>query len=361
MSRLRALADTLRGMEGGNAGNALHQAGALLLRPERVAHTPTHLQVEVATLCNLACVMCPRTIALARARDRRERAAWRRRLSLSVFVRIVDQFPALRTLTLHGIGEPLLNPDLPEMVAHAGGRGIAVRFTSNGTLLTPEVRERLIDAGLAELTVSMDGATAETYERIRPGARFAEVRANVAGLVALRNRLGRVRPRVSLAMVVFRENVGEAPPMVELAAELGVDELRFSPLEPPTRAEAAMMCSAAEWRAAMAAARAAAERRGVRLFVRGPSAPPPLVQLRPQAAPPPKRTDRCLAPWRTAVVTLDGEVMPCCNIHHPDHGMGNVLAEGFGAVWNGARYRAFRRLIRRRGKPPEPCRMCPEF
>ena len=64
------------------------------------------------------------------------------------FEAICAQFPAMERAVLHGLGEPLLNRHLPDMIRHLKGRGITVLFNSNGTLLTPEWQEALVRSGL---------------------------------------------------------------------------------------------------------------------------------------------------------------------------------------------------------------------
>ena len=82
----------------------------------------------------------------------------RGRMPFNDFTRILAQFRNLRVRTLNGLGEPLLNPDLSRMVAHASARGIAAGFNSNATLLDASWRHNLIQAGLRWRTASVDGA-----------------------------------------------------------------------------------------------------------------------------------------------------------------------------------------------------------
>src|SRR5918998_1429710 len=184
---------------------------------------PHELQVEVTGACNLRCRMC--LVRYAPAVGRREGA-----LAYEDFVALVDGLPELRKLTLQGLGEPLLLPHLLDMVRHAASRGIEVGFNSNGTLLTRPIADRLVAAGLGWLHVSLDGATAATYEEVRHGTDFSarpgqfdRVVANLRGLVAARD--GARRPRIQLVFVAMRRNVEELPALVELAGDVGVDSI----------------------------------------------------------------------------------------------------------------------------------------
>jgi MoaA/NifB/PqqE/SkfB family radical SAM enzyme len=80
-------------------------------------------------------------------------------LDLERFVRILDQFPGVeRVVLLHGVGEPLLARDLPDMVGEANRRGARILFNTNALALHRRLAERLVAAGLDELRVSMDAA-----------------------------------------------------------------------------------------------------------------------------------------------------------------------------------------------------------
>src|SRR5205823_7743143 len=109
-------------------------------------------------------------------------------------------------------------------------RGIDTGFNTNGSLLIPERAEALIRAGLAWLHVSLDGATAATYESIRDGGAFDRVCENLRSLIAVKRRLGTSRPRVEMVLVAMRRNVAELPELVRLAAGLGVARLHVQNL-----------------------------------------------------------------------------------------------------------------------------------
>ena len=180
---------------------------------ERLPHI---LYVETTNRCNSLCPICPRTF------DLRERDA---DLSYDQFVSILDQIPSATRLVLHGIGEPLMNRDLPRMVAEARRRGLHVLFNSNLVLLREPLAEALIQADLNELRVSLDAATPATYARIRGIDKLPQVKKMIRLMLAVRDRLGATSPHVSMWFVAMRENIDELPAFVELAAELGVGEV----------------------------------------------------------------------------------------------------------------------------------------
>ena len=325
------------------------------------APTPSFLQVEPVGQCNLRCRMCPIT-------HRREGtpAGPPAFLSFARFTRLVDEAEGVVELQLQGLGEPMLHPRFFDMVEYATRAGIRVSTNTNGTLLGSARALRCVTSGLAALHLSVDGASAATYEAIRVRARFDALLRNLDHLMEARARLGSDRPRVRIVAVAMRRNLGELAAIVELAAEHGVGEVfvqhlcheygeeslpeRYRPMRAFVARETLLAEDPARVEAAFAAARAAARARGVALRL-------------PRLAP---RTDtgsrhgraRCDWPWRGAYLSWDGRTMPCCMVSTPDRiTLGNVFEDGLAATFDNAAYRSFRAAIER-DDPPEVCRSC---
>ena len=123
-----------------------------------------HLQVEVTTRCDLpGCLMCPR-----RAMPER----WLNHdLSWQNFERLIPAFKLFTQVHLSGWGEPLLHPRLWDMAQAVRSQGCTVSLTTNGMNLTAAMQVQVLEH-LDMVAVSLDGARAETFERLRPGADF---------------------------------------------------------------------------------------------------------------------------------------------------------------------------------------------
>lgn len=160
-----------------------------------VASLPRSIYIEPTSRCNEFCQQCPRTL-LSREDDTD--------LSFEKFCAIVDQFPVLDRVVLHGLGEPLLNKDLPRMVRYLKDRGTYVLFNSNGIALTTRKGQELIDAGLDEYRLSMDGATRETYAHVRGVDAFEKIWRNVGRFIELQKAQDATKPAVSLWFTAMR-------------------------------------------------------------------------------------------------------------------------------------------------------------
>jgi len=186
------------------------------MRPAVVGELPRSLYLETTNRCDSKCQTCVRTFrTLEPPAD----------LTLERARAIAEQFPRLDRVVLHGIGEPLLNPEIFAIIAFFKTRAGSVLFNSDAISLTPGRAARLIESGLDEYRVSVDAATRATYRRVRGVDQFDRVVGNVRGLVERQRETSRTTPRVSLWFTASRVNVDELPAFVDLAADLGVAEV----------------------------------------------------------------------------------------------------------------------------------------
>ena len=184
---------------------------------EKIRRTWQMLQVEPALSCNLACVMCP-------WRGESGRTGSASLMEEAVWAAIRPWLPQADLIDFTGGGEPLMQPRLNRWVQDAASAGCRAGFLTNGTLLSDELARQLVDEGLDWIGFSVDGATAEIYETIRPGADFQRICAAIANMARLKRG---PRPRMILNFVMMPINIHQVEDMVHLAADLGIDRLTF--------------------------------------------------------------------------------------------------------------------------------------
>ena len=133
--------------------------------------TPFILYLDPSSVCNLSCSFCPCGGA--------HKALWTEEKKNSICVmdfdlykKIIDDcqgFPdKIKVLRLYKEGEPLVNKQLPEMIEYAAksGKFETIDFTTNGTLLKPDMNRRLVEAGLSRINISVEALNAEGYQKI---------------------------------------------------------------------------------------------------------------------------------------------------------------------------------------------------
>jgi len=323
-----------------------------------VATLPRSIYIEPTSRCNELCQQCPRTL-LSREEDRD--------LPFDQFREIVDQFPVLDRVVLHGLGEPLLNKDLPRMVKYLKDRGTYVLFNSNGTLLTSKRGQALIDAGLDEYRLSMDGATREMYARVRGVDAFDKIWRNMRNFVAMQREQDASKPAVSLWFTAMRENIAELPRLIELADENGIREVymqRFVYFEKGLAManQALFRRSSKEELDIVRRCEQMCEERGI-LFKAAGSATPMESIVRDFGERP---WSGCNRPYTLTYITSSGNVLSCCfspfghrsaKEYHEERVLGNVFKESIQSIWNGERYEAFRAAFES-DHPARHCEQC---
>jgi len=319
---------------------------------------PRSIYVETTSRCNSLCETCILTFGGREAK---------RDLTYAAFRRIVDQFPALERVVLHGIGEPLLVRELPAMIRHAKVLGAHVLFNSNAITLTGRWQRELVDAGLDEIRVSLDASTRETYARIRGVDALPKIIENLAAFAGYRQARGVTHPKVSLWFTGMHENLGELPGLVPIAvqaggAEIHLQRLVYNGLGLAVEAQSLFGRLRPDEAEVIRATERAAQAAGITFTASGATTPE--VSLTPHGAST-KPWSHCRRPWMLVYVTVHGNVLPCCIspwVADPYEGiiLGNLFAQPLEEIWWGGGYETFRAALLGH-EPPQPCRGCGVF
>ena len=305
---------------------------------------PVCLYLETTNRCNLLCTTCPRTFAaLEPPAD----------MSWGLFTRIVDQFPKIARVVLHGVGEPMMVRALPRMIRYLKDRGTYVLFNTNGTLLTLRRGRELIEAGLDELRISLDAAEPNAFVQVRGRPLFQRILRNIRAFRAMQLELETGTPRVSLWLTGLKETVLQLNDFVALAYDCGIAEVYLQRLvyfpegQGLARAESALFAiedseESREERRLVAEAEALAQRLGIRFNASG--ATDPATSITQQSEPRP--WSLCRRPWSLMYFTAHGRVLPCCVAPFSMRGydgftLGDATQQTLREIWNGEKYQAF--------------------
>ena len=317
---------------------------------------PVCLYLETTNRCNLLCVTCPRTFeTLEPPAD----------MSWELFTSIVDQYPKIARVVLHGVGEPMMVRELPRMIHYLKDRGTYVLFNTNGTLLTTRKGKELIASGLDELRISLDAADPKAFSLVRGRDMFDRIVRNVRAFTAMQAELGTETPRVSLWLTGLKETIDQLPTFVRLAHDIGVPEVYLQRLvyfpegQGLARAESALFeqLDSGESRLIREAEELARE---LDVKFNASGATEPGTSLKQQADKQP--WSLCRRPWTLMYFTAHGKALPCCIAPFSMRGyqsftLGDATQQSLREIWNGERYQEFRRALLS-DTPPPACASC---
>ena len=325
-------------------------------RGEVAARDPVCLYLETTNRCNLPCTTCPRTF------EELEPAA---NMSWDLFRSIVDQYPKISRVVLHGVGEPLMVPHLPRMIKYLKERGTYVLFNTNGTLLNERRGRDLIASGLDELRVSLDAAEPEAFKAVRGKDSFDRIVKNVREFRALQQSLDAEKPRVSLWLTGLKETIGQLPAFVDLAAAIDVPEVHLQRMvffpdgQGLSRADQSLFERVdPQEDELIREAEARAQRHGILFDASGATEPGTSLKRADDNRP----WSLCTRPWTLMYFTAHGRALPCCIAPFSMRGydvftLGNATQQSLRDIWNGEKYRAFRAGLLS-DAPPPACANC---
>lgn len=334
----------------------------LHFRSHLAKELPTQVYIEVTNYCNSLCVSCPLTYNHFLPQEPKHHLSWDK------FRQIVDQLPRLDRVVLHGIGEPLLNKELPRFVSHLKERGAHVLFNTNAILLDRERGDALVDAGLDEMRVSLDAVTPELYAQLRGVDQLPKVIQNLKAFV--KRHGGREKPKLSLWWVAMQNNLLQLPDFVRLADQIGVSEVYLQRLvyfgggeqlaeNTNMKAEQSLYASLEELQAELVKeCEGLADELGLVFHASGATTPFESVSAKG-----PHPWQGCLRPWILMYITVNGSALPCClsPFATQDYNqiiLGNVLARPLKEVWNGEKYQELRLAVLSEAPDPWPCQYC---
>jgi len=343
----------------------LHAAVPRVLHADGRAFLPIHMLVEVTYRCNLRCNFCQYLDIIEGSAQ--PRGPSQKDLLRADILRRIDELPFGRLITFCG-GETLVRKDFPEILAHAS-RAHRTHVITNGALIDEAVARTYVGLapqwvwqnGLVLLEVSLQGDAA-THDFIvkRPGS-WQRAVDGLGHLVRLRREAGKSFPKLALKLVVTRDSVGAMVDFMHLAQRVGVDVVNFlaehdlvanaeggelghlqRPQRRPEGVDPAFLrqelIRCFELERALGVQIRLTPRVPIDEFVRhyGDER-----SLDPDDY-------RCAGPYSRVALAADGRYAPMC--HYA--ATGDLRTDSLRDVWNGARFRDFRRSARAEGVFP---------
>ncbi len=319
-------------------------------------YQPLYVKIKLTWRCNLRCIFC--TVWREGVKDP---------LTLPLVQSLAEELASLGTRKVHlSGGEVFLRRDIFEVVASFAKRKIQVNMTTNGTLLTPAAATRLVESGIHNVSISLDGATPATHDTIRGKRNW---KRTIRGIHNLRRAAKHAHRKIHIRIntVITRHNYKDIAGLPEIAHQAGADRLTLIPVDDnigrqrlnkrrireynedvaPRLAEKALaygMIERVNEAYPFGQEKAHLELSKMGLYAQG------LYKAQP-----------CYMPWLHAMISPAGYVYPCCMMRSRPP-LGNLIATGsFRAVWAGATFDNFRRQMLDPGQRPALCHACDDF
>ena len=288
---------------------------------------PFAISVEPGTSCTLHCPECPTGAGILNRPKGKLELFWYKKL-------LTELSPQLTILNLYLQGEPFMHPDFSKMVKIASDKNIYVITSTNGQNFNEQLATEIVESGLSEIYISLDGVTQRTYERYRKGGDIEKVKDTIKIISSAKRRISRRNPLIVAQFIVFKHNEHEIAEFRKLALELGADraEIKSAQFNEFGTNEV--------------------ESPNIKKFKRYGSAGNNRFKK--------QNYQHCWKSWMSAVFTWDGKVLPCCYDKDGDYELGNVTNDSFDAIWRGRKNEIFRKTILKNKERISICSNCPE-
>jgi len=312
-------------------------------QPARLNYLPPCLFVEVTNRCNLSCPTCQL------GTDQAYKGYNKGDISFEQFKKVIDQIPSLVYVTLQGVGEPLLNKDIMKMIKYCTDKGVATYINTNGTILTETKSRELIEAGLCNLSISVNSFNEEVFSQTRSGASIVKIAENIKKFIEIKKNANSKKPVVSFRAILMKETEPHMEELIFKSNELGIDVL-YIQLFISVIADKSLIDSSLT-------------AREVEAFIEKLERWKKQVNLEIVTESFGKSSNnlgQCKLPWFSPNVTAEGYITPCCTISNPSIiNMGNIFETPFEQIWNSDRFVTFREGFY--NKQPMACAGCPSY
>jgi radical SAM protein with 4Fe4S-binding SPASM domain len=283
---------------------------------------PVSINTELTNYCNLKCPHCSSGSGLMSRR--------RGFMDIELFRKIMHELqPFLYYVNLYFQGEPMLHPHFFSFIEN--NQRIPACVSTNGHFLNEENSGRIVQSGLKKLIISVDGMDQETYSAYRVNGSLKTVTDGLHN-VTLAKRIHKSPIIIEIQYLVNKFNENQIHLVKKLAREVHAS-LNLKSMQLINSNDISLWLPAGK------------RFRRYRVNHDG-------YVIKSELP------DRCARLWFNPVITWDGKVVPCCFDKDAEYIMGDLNNDSFRDIWNGPKYRMFRKSILTGRNMIEMCRNC---
>ncbi len=290
---------------------------------------PIAISIEPTTACNLKCPECPSGL--------RSFTRPTGNLKKDVNQKVLEALGKnLQFINYYFQGEPFIHPNFLELVKEARKKNIYVLTSTNAHFLSEKKAHEIIESGLNELIISIDGTTQETYENYRIEGELKKVLEGIQNISQAKKDKKSNLPLVTLQFLVTRQNEHQINEIKALKNKYGADRLNLKTIQVYDYENGNDLIP---------------ENENYSRYSKGEDGKLKLKN---------KFKNQCWRMWSTCVFTWDAKIVPCCFDKDAQYQMGELSQTSFKEIWKSKIYHEFRQKVLLNRQSIDICTNCSE-
>lgn len=292
---------------------------------------PQKLFVEISKNCNLQCPMCE---------NKKIKNHKKYNMNFDLFKKTADElFSHAKDIDLRGFGESIIHPEFEKFVDYAlkfnSSFGLVTNFSiKNDTLWTKLVKNNFW------LGISFDGATKNTFEKIRKGSKFETVIHNLELIKKIRDKYKKDPWMIYFIVTLQKDNINELKNIIKLADKFGIKRIELNPVQLPFFDFRKLSFHKKKTEYNLKKALKFAEEKSITILFQGDLGKKGTEEKHSKI----QKMKRCKNPWTHLFISYDGKIGPCNHLMRKPVVLGDLNKRTFKEEWNNKAFQKFRKL-----------------
>jgi len=291
---------------------------------------PQKLFVEISRNCNLRCPMCE---------NKNIKNNKKYNMDFTLFKKVADElFPYAKDIDLRGFGESIIHPEFEKFVDYALKFDSSFGLITNLTIKNNKLWEKLVKNNFW-LGISFDGATKETFEKIRKGSKFENVLHNLEWISETRNKY-KIDPwTIYFIVTLQKDNIRELEEIIVIADKFGINRIELNPVQLPFFDFRKLFFHKKKTEENLQKALKLAKEKRITILFQGNLGKEGTEEKHSKV----KKIKRCKNPWTHLFISYDGKIGPCNHLMRKPVVLGDLKKVSFKEEWNNKAFQKFRK------------------
>jgi len=293
---------------------------------------PQKLFVEISRNCNLQCPMCEHN----RIKNNKKY-----NMNFNLFKKIADElFPHAKDVDLRGFGESIIHPEFEKFVDYSLKFDCSLGLITNLSIKNDKLWTKLVKNNFW-LGISFDGATKNTFEKIRKGSNFDIIQHNLKLIKKTRDKFKKNPWMIYFVVTLQKDNISELEEIIKIADKFGINRVELNPVQLPFFDFRNLSFHKKKTEDNLQKALKLAREKGITILFQGNLSTKKTEEKYSTV----KKIKRCRNPWTHLFIAYDGKIGPCNHLMRKPVVFGNMQNNEFATEWNNKKFQEFRKKI----------------